>query len=382
VERVRGGPALVILASLVCLIWIYLVFGRKGFWRVGLPERTEIPVDRPTVCAVIPARNEAEVVGRSVGSLAASDYPLKIFLVDDHSTDGTAEAAGRCAGVTVLQARALEAGWTGKLWAVSQGIEAAARVAPDYYLLTDADIEHAPDNVSQLVARAQAGRFDMVSLMVKLRCESLAEKALIPAFVFFFFKLYPPGAGTSGAAGGCILIRRTALERIGGLGRIRGELIDDCALAREVKSSGGRLWLGVTQTTRSIRPYPEFRDVEQMIARTAFTQLGYSGWMLAGAVLGMFVVYLLPVILFVMGYRSAWAAVALMIIAYIPILRFYGRSVLWAAALPLVAMFYTGATVHSAILHWTGRGGFWKGRVATTASGSPRPASDTPPPSA
>jgi hopene-associated glycosyltransferase HpnB len=312
--------------------------------------------------------------------LLASDYPVRIFLVDDHSTDGTAEAAGRHENLTVLQARALEPGWTGKLWAVSQGIAAAAREAPDYYLLTDADIEHAPDNVSQLVARAEAGGFDMVSLMVKLRCESFAERALIPAFVFFFFKLYPPGPETDGAAGGCILIRRAALERIGGISKIRGELIDDCALAGEVKRSGGKLWLGVTQTTHSVRAYPKWQDVEQMIARTAFTQLGYSLWMLVGAVLGMFVVYLLPVILAVAGYPLAWAAVALMIISYIPVLRFYGRSWLWALALPLIALFYTGATVHSAILHWTGKGGLWKGRVSS--AGTRRPASDTRPPSA
>ncbi len=349
---------------LVCLIWIYLVFGRKGFWRVELPDRMGRPIGHETVCAVIPARNEVEVVGRSVGSLSASDYPLKIFLVDDNSSDGTAKAAGQHAGVTVLAVRTLEQGWTGKLWAVSQGIAAAARVAPDYYLLTDADIEHAPDNVSQLMARAEAGGFDMVSLMVKLRCESWAEKALIPAFVFFFFMLYPPGPGTSGAAGGCILIKRAALERIGGMARIKGELIDDCALAREVKKSGGKLWLGVTQSTRSIRAYPDWKDVEQMIARTAFTQLGYSWWMLAGAVVSMFVVYLLPVILMLKGNPFAWAAVTLMMISYVPILRFYGRSLWWVVALPAVALFYVGATVHSAYLYWSGRGGVWKGRVA------------------
>ncbi len=358
---VSGGAAVVIMAWVCWVIWVYLIFGRKFFWIVRLPGRVAPLASRPTVCAVIPARNEAEVVGRSVGSLLKSDYPIRIFLVDDHSTDSTAEAAGKSGALTVLQARALEAGWTGKLWAVSQGVEAASREFPAYYLLTDADIEHAADNVSQLVARAEEGRFDMVSLMVKLRCESWAEKALIPAFVFFFFMLYPPGAGTSGAAGGCILIRREALERIGGIARIRGELIDDCALAREVKASGGRLWLGVTQGTRSIRPYPGWRDVEQMIARTAFTQLGYSVWMLLGAVVGMTVTFLLPVALLFTGAGIAWV---LMTLAYVPVLRFYGRSILWALALPLVALFYMGATVHSAVLHWSGRGGLWKGRVA------------------
>jgi len=354
-----------VISSIVCLIWIVLVFGRKGFWRVAEPKSLPFPTTQPKVCAVIPARNEAEVVGRSVGSLAANDYPLHIFLIDDHSTDGTAEAAGKHTNLTILESRKLEQGWTGKLWAVSQGVEAASRELPDYYLLTDADIEHAPDNVSQLVARAESGGFDMVSLMVKLRCESFAEKALIPAFVFFFFKLYPPGPDTTGAAGGCILVRPTALEKIGGIAKIRSEVIDDCALAREVKNAGGKLWLGVTQTTRSVRPYPAFTDVEQMIARTAFTQLGHSFWMLLAAVLGMFVVYLLPVILSIAGFQLAWAAWALMTIAYIPILRFYGRSWLWALALPLIALYYTGATIHSAILYWTGKGGMWKGRVST-----------------
>jgi hopene-associated glycosyltransferase HpnB len=355
-----------VISSLVCLIWIFLVLARKGFWRVAVPPRVALGDGRPMVCAVIPARNEAEVVEQSAGSLAAQDYPLSIFLVDDHSTDGTAEAAGRHANLTVLRARALEPGWTGKLWAVSQGIEAAARVLPDYYLLTDADIEHAPDNLSQLVARAEAGGFDMVSLMVKLRCVSLAEKMLIPAFVFFFFKLYPPGAETSGAAGGCILIRRAALERIGGVSAVRSEMIDDCALAREVKKSGGKIWLGVTQTTRSIRPYPSWKDVEQMIARTAFTQLDYSPWMLLGAVAGMVVTYLLPPALAIAGYPLGWAAWALMTISYIPMLRFYGRNPLWALALPLIALFYTGATVHSAIRYWSGKGGLWKGRVISS----------------
>jgi hopene-associated glycosyltransferase HpnB len=191
----------------------------------------------------------------------------------------------------------------------------------------------------------------------------LAERALIPAFVFFFFKLYPPGPDTSGAAGGCILIRRTALERIGGIASVKNELIDDCALAREVRRTGGRVWLGVTQSTRSIRDYTTFAEVERMISRTAFTQLNYSPWMLLGAVAGMFVTYFLPPLLTIAGYPLGAAAWLLMIIAYVPVLRFYGRSPLWAPFLPLVALFYTGATVHSAVRYWTGKGGMWKGRA-------------------
>jgi hopene-associated glycosyltransferase HpnB len=353
-----------VVSAIVCLIWIFLVFGRKSFWRISEPSSLPAPQSQPKVAAVIPARNEADVIGRSVSSLLASDYPTQIFLVDDHSADGTAEAAGSDPRLTILSAAPLQPGWTGKLWAVSQGIQVAAETQPDYYLLTDADIEHAPNNLSQLVARAESGNFDMVSLMVKLRCESFAERALIPAFVFFFFKLYPPGSETRGAAGGCILIRRTALERIGGIGRIKSELIDDCALAREVKRSGGRIWLGVTHTTHSIRAYPTLADVEQMISRTAFTQLHYSLWMLAGAVLGMFITYLLPPILTIDGDPLGAAAWALMTISFIPVLRFYGRNPAWTLALPLIAIFYTAASVHSAIRYWTGKGGMWKGRTA------------------
>jgi hopene-associated glycosyltransferase HpnB len=347
---------------------MFLVFARKRFWLVREAADAPVSQNMPTVAAVIPARDEAEVVGRAVSSLLRSDYPVRIFLVDDHSTDGTASAARAAAGgegerLSVISARALPSGWTGKLWAVSEGVEEATKTGPDYFLLTDADIEHAPENLSRLVARAEAGGFDMVSLMVKLRCESPAEKALIPAFVFFFFKLYPPGPDTNGAAGGCILIRRSALERIGGIARIKSELIDDCALAREVKRSGGKIWLGVTQTTRSIRDYPTFGDVEKMISRTAFTQLGYSAWMLMGAMAGMLVAYVLPPVLALLGYPLGWAAWALMTIAYLPTLLFYGRSALWAPFLPLVALFYTAATVHSAIRYWTGKGGTWKGRA-------------------
>jgi hopene-associated glycosyltransferase HpnB len=351
------------ISALACLIWIFLVFVRKGFWIVREPRDWPVSAARPRVAAVIPARDEAAVIGRAVNSLLRSDYPLDVFVVDDHSTDGTAEAAGVDARLTILAADDLPPGWSGKLWAVSQGVAAAESHAPDYFLLTDADIEHAADNLGRLVARAETGGFDMVSLMVKLRCKSFAEKALIPAFVFFFFKLYPPGPDTKGAAGGCILIRRTALERIGGIAKIRGELIDDCALAREVKRTGGRVWLGVTQNTRSIRDYGSFADVERMISRTAFTQLNYSSWMLLGAVAGMALTYLAPPVLAIAGYPLAMAAWALMAIVYMPVLRFYGRSLLWAPLLPVVALFYTVATVHSAVWYWTGRGGMWKGRA-------------------
>ena len=355
--------------------WIYLIFGRGGFWRMQ-----ELPVpkfDGPSksIAVVIPARNEESVVSRAIGSLLQQDYPgsLRVFLVDDDSTDRTIAAAGTNERLTIIKARPLPDGWTGKLWAISEGLEQAAIMQPDYILLTDADIVHAPGNVAGLVARAEAGNLDLVSYMVKLQCRTLAERALIPAFVFFFFKLYPPAwiarrdRDTAGAAGGCILIRASALARIGGIATIGGELIDDCALARAVKKAGGAIWLGLTRETCSIRDYETFGEIRSMIARTAFTQLRYSASLLIGTILSMAVIYLAPPLLLLTGDpiaagcgASAWL---LMSISYMPTLRLYQRSIAWPPLLPRVALFYMVATVDSALRYWTGRGGQWKGRI-------------------
>jgi hopene-associated glycosyltransferase HpnB len=315
------------------------------------------------------------VVAQSIRSLAEQRYAgaFRIVLVDDDSSDGTAgiardaDASGR---LTVVRAAPLPPGWTGKLWAVSQGVAHAGApdYLPDYLLLTDADIVHPPQNLDGLVSRAETG-YDLVSYMAKLKCGSLAERALIPAFVFFFFMLYPPAwirnarRKTAGAAGGCILIRRETLERIGGIAAIRGELIDDCALARAVKRAGGRVWLGLSEGTRSIRDYATFGEIGRMISRTAFTQLRYSALLLAGTIFGLAFTYLLPVALTVAGQPLGALAWLLMSICYWPALRFYGRSPLWAPLLPLIAAFYMGCTVHSAVQYWRGAGGFWKGRV-------------------
>ena len=397
------------LGILTVAIWAYLLFGRGFFWlareetRVadflhrhprasGGPE-PHAPLDArfrghddgnpsggsrwPSVVAIVPARNEAAVVGEAIGSLLAQDYPgaFSIVLVDDHSTDGTAAmaraaATGREDRLSIVSARALPEGWTGKLWALSEGVRQIAS-APELYLFTDADIAHHASNLAELVARLEVEGRDLVSLMVKLRCESLAERFLIPPFVFFFALLYPfawsndPKKRTAAAAGGCILVRRSAYERVGGYAAIKGELIDDCALAREVKRDGA-IWLGLTQKTRSLRPYPRIADIWNMVARTAYTQLGHSPLVLAGTVLGLALTYLAPPLLLLAGGRAAWLgglSWAAMTLSYLPMVRFYGVSPLWAPLLPAASLVYLAATIDSAWRHWRGKGGEWKGRV-------------------
>jgi hopene-associated glycosyltransferase HpnB len=344
--------------------WVYLFTARGGFWRIQAPPKPAPSGSDKTVCVIIPARNEEAVVGFAVASLR----PWHVIVVDDHSSDRTAEVASQ-AGAEVIAAGPLPAGWSGKLWAISEGLKHAAALAPDYLLFTDADIVHGRDTVAELVARSETENLDLVSLMVKLRCRSLAETLLIPAFVFFFFMLYPPAwvarrnRKTAAAAGGCILIRPGALDRIGGIAAIRSEIIDDCALARAVKRSGGAIWLGVTNDSRSIRDYTTFGEIRAMIARTAFAQLHHSTLLLAGTILGMAIVYLAPSVLLLMRNPLGAVAWILMTIAYLPGLRFYGRSFAWAPVLPLIALFYISATFDSAIAYWTGRGGMWKDRV-------------------
>lgn len=366
------------LGWLVVAIWAYLVLARGFFWRARLAPRSPAPSRYPSVVAVIPARNEADGIGRAVASLLDQDYPgdFAVVVVDDHSNDGTAEvarvaAAGRENRLTVVAARPLPSGWTGKLWALSEGVRQIVS-PPELYLFTDADITHHRTNLAELVARLEAEQRDLVSLMVKLHCESFAERFLIPPFVFFFALLYPfawsndPLKSTAAAAGGCILVRRSAYDRIGGYAAIRGELIDDCALAREVKRGGVSIWLGLTQQTESQRLYPRVADIWNMVARTAYTQLRYSPLLLAGTVLGLLVTYVAPVLLVFAGGRAAWLgalAWAAMALSYAPMLRFYGRSLLWAPLLPAAASVYLAATIASAWRHWRGRGGEWKGRV-------------------
>jgi hopene-associated glycosyltransferase HpnB len=372
------------IAGILCLlIWLYLLFAHGGFWRVSRrlpPTAKEISSRR--VAVVIPARDEAAAVGPCVASLLQQVGPhrIHIFLVDDGSSDGTAniarrsaEEAGASAALTVIQGQSLPSGWTGKLWAVHQGIERAREFSPQFLLLTDADILHAPDSITTLVSIAESGPYDLASFMVNLHCASLAERFLIPAFVFFFFKLYPPEwiadprRKTAGAAGGSILMRRDVLERAGGVAGIRSEIIDDCALARVVKNHGGRIWLGLTKGTSSLRPYGTFWEIGRMISRTAFNQLNHSILLLLGSLVGMIVIYLLPVLLLLSGHLipvTLGAATCLvMALAYLPLIRFYRLNPLWSLSLPLISIFYMGATMHSAFRYWSGRGGEWKGRM-------------------
>jgi len=376
-----------LIASMVLAIWLYLLAGRGVFWLAG--ERDdEVAAGEgarpwPPIAAVIPARDEAECVGETVASLLRQDYPgeFTVILVDDQSRDATAQVArdtaaalGAAERLTVLSGRALPAGWTGKLWAQQQGVEVAeaASQPPTYVLFTDADIVYAPDELRKLAARAHAGGYVLTSLMAKLRCESFAERTFIPAFIFFFQMLYPfawandPRRATAAAAGGCMLVRRAALDRAGGMASIRSALIDDCALAKRLKVHGP-IWIGLTDGVRSIRAYPGAGDIHRMVSRTAYAQLRYSPLLLAGTVLGLAITYLAPVLFAAFGNGlarflgiTAWLLMAL---AFQPILRFYRLSPLWGAALPAIAAIYMAFTLDSAYQHARGRGGMWKGRA-------------------
>jgi hypothetical protein len=479
------------ITSLSLIIWLVLLFGRGQFWRSdqfldeegGRRQKAEgrrqkageaegekgageavltqnslspLPTPHsslPAICAIIPARNEADLLPVTLRSLLLQNYSnLRIILVDDHSTDGTAEVAQQTAQaleqsskLTVISAEPLPAGWTGKLWAMEQGIRHTQALAsqPDYFLLTDADIEHHPEKLSQLVAKAQADDLDLVSLMVLLRCKSLWEKLLIPAFVFFFQKLYPfrwandPNRKLAAAAGGCILIRREALTQIGGLQILRQALIDDCSLAQAVKGWGrrqeaegrgqeagvgsrelgvgsresgieeaegageaedaaltqnsklktlypliphsslltphpsGKIWLGLTRETHSLRPYPSLKTIWDMVARTAFTQLNYSLLLLLGTLIGMTIIYVVPPVSTIVGFLTGHWSIALVglltwlliVVAYLPTLQLYQCPPLLAFGLPAIAFLYTIMTLDSALRHWRGEGGAWKGRV-------------------
>jgi hopene-associated glycosyltransferase HpnB len=358
------------IALLCLLIWLYLVLAHGKFWSSGPELAPAVPAEFPEVDVIVPARDEAETIGPVIASLVAQDYagPLRITLIDDNSTDGTAAAAGTAPNLRVLRGQPKPTGWSGKLWAVSQGV--AASSAP-VLLLTDADIVHDPRHLSSLVARLLQPRVEMVSEMVRLNCTSFAERALVPAFVYFFQMLYPfasvnnPRSGVAAAAGGTVLVRREALERIGGIEAIKDALIDDVTLAKAIKKVGP-IYLGHSALASSVRPYPHFADIWQMVSRTAFTQLRYSFGVLLLTLLGLTLVWLVPVwaILFGTGWSFACglAAFLLAALSYLPTLRRYGRNPLWSLTLPLIAVFYMAATLGSALNHWFGGGSRWKSR--------------------
>jgi hopene-associated glycosyltransferase HpnB len=378
-----------LIGAISLAAWIYLLVFHGSFWRARerLPETPPVPSQWPHVVAVLPARDEAETIKEVLERLVAQDFPgpLSILLVDDDSDDDTsaiahevAQAAPHHRPVTVLNGAALAEGWTGKLWALSQGVERARVLYPDaeFFLFSDADIGHGPQQLRRLVAQAQAHRADLVSLMARLRCSSAWERLLIPAFVYFFQKLYPfawandPNCKTAAAAGGCVLIRAAALTRIGGIAAIRGKLIDDCSLARAVKASGGRLWLGLADHTISLRGYTTLGPIWSMVARSAYTQLFHSPLLLIGTVIGMSLLYLAPPLLVVAwlfnddalaGLTGALAWL-LMMLSYGPILRYYGRSPVEALLLPKVGFLYTLMTLDSARRYYRRGGNRWKGR--------------------
>ena len=369
---------MIALCLLPLAIWIFLLLGRGMFWlgreRDDRHEPAE-PQTWPSITAIVPARDEADVIAQSIASLVAQDYPgdFHIVLVNDQSGDDTAilaRAVPSNGRLTILDGSSRPQGWTGKLWAVRQGIAQAG--ASDYLWLTDADIAHTPDNLRKLVARAQSSNLVLVSLMAKLHCKSFAEKLMIPAFVFFFDMLFPFALvnrsknKTAAAAGGCMLVKRDALERAGNIDAIKHEIIDDCALGRVMKKQGP-IWLGLTNRATSIRPYEGLGEIRRMITRSAYAQLDYSPLQLAGTVFGMSLLFVAPPVLALLATgiaqiagALAWAAMA---IAFQPMLRFYKLSPLWGLALPAIGILYTAFTFDSAIQFWRGRGGMWKGRA-------------------
>jgi hopene-associated glycosyltransferase HpnB len=373
-----------IVAFLALGVWLYLAVGRGGFWRCAVRDNATLPEPEswPSVAVVIPARDEAEGIGPCVESLIRQDYPgpLRVVVVDDNSSDGTADearrAAARCGArdrLTVVSGAPLAHGWTGKLWALRQGIDAVmvSEQPPQFLLLTDADIVYAPSMLRWLAALTLARGTVLTSLMVKLHCESFAERFLIPAFIFFFQMVYPfawverRDRATAAAAGGCMLIRAATLREAGGIDAIRQALIDDCALAGKLKVQGP-IWLGLTERVASIRRYPEVRDVAQMVSRSAYAQLGYSPLKLAGTVLGLGLTFLVPPVAAIAGSDEVRlygiAAWIIMAVLYQPVLRLYRRSPLWGVALPAIALAYLVFTLDSALQFMRGRAGYWKGR--------------------
>lgn len=380
--------ALIVCGLIPFGIWVYLLAGRGMFWLAR--ERDDLnqpaaPATWPAVIAVVPARNEADVVATAIASLAVQDYPgpFRIVLVDDQSDDGTAQIARAAASqagaldrLEVISGQTLPFGWVGKMWAVDQGVAHATPSAPEYLWFTDADIGHAQDNLRHLVSRAEAGRLSLVSLMVRLKCDTWADRMMIPAFVFFFDMLFPfgwvnqPSRRISAGAGGCMLVRRTSLEAAGGIASIRDAIIDDCALAARLKAQGP-IWLGLTKRAQSLRAYGSMGEIGRMVSRSAYAQLNYSILLLAGTLVGMVLTYLAPPLAAMFGHGPlrllglvTWLMMA---VSFQPMLKLYKISPWWGLALPAIGLLYTVFTVQSAVQVWSGGGGMWKGRAQALA---------------
>lgn len=384
------SDSLFALTVLALITWLVLFFLRGAFWRVQRydadGDSPSPPSQWPPVVAIVPARNEAQTVGQVIQSLAGQEYPgeFRIIVVDDHSQDGTGEAARRAAveagigsRLEVISSPDLPEGWTGKVWAMNAGVRAASRHAPEWYWFVDADVVAAPNALSILVSHATRDDLSLASLTVQLEAKSFPERLLIPPFLYFFVMLYPPRwiadskSRTAGASGGCLLLRRDALERIGGFVAIAGEVIDDCSLGRAVKRSGGRIWMGLTRASRSIRRYGTFARIRDMIARTAFTELHYSAVELLETLFGLLFTFVLPVVMTFSPNLRTWpcalAAWILMSVSLLPTLIFYRVSPLFAPLLPVVALFYAYATALSAVRYWLGQGAQWKERSQAPA---------------
>lgn len=394
--EVEMNYLIITLTLLSLLIWLYLLLFRGNFWLGNqlIKSPIESLENYPSVSVIIPARNEADVLPISLPSLLNQNYSgdLSVILVDDQSNDNTGKIAKKIAEnfhknqiLTVVNGKPLPPSWTGKLWAMKQGIMEAGKQSelPDYFLFTDADIKHDLNNIKELVIKAERENLALTSLMVLLKCDSFWEKFLIPAFIFFFQKLYPfpwvnnPENKMAAAAGGCILIRRDILEKIGGIDILKQALIDDCSLAKAVKShlqntqNPQTIWLGLTNNTISLRSYPTLRSIWDLVARTAFTQLNYSVFLLFATVIAMTLIYLIAPMALILGIISNNCLIIacgsliwiLMAIAYFPTIKLYKLSPYWSLTLPVIGFLYTLMTIDSAWRYWRGKGGGWKGRV-------------------
>jgi hopene-associated glycosyltransferase HpnB len=392
---------ILLLISLISgIIWIGLLLFRGKFWlcnqQLNNDNNNNLTLNSyPSVCAIIPARNEEEVIAISLESLLKQNYlgKFSLILINDQSTDKTEIIAKDTQikinsphNLNIISGIPLEKGWSGKLWAVNQGINYTKNLdnLPDYFLLTDADIQHNPNNLTALIYKAETEKLALVSSMVKLKCESFWEKLLIPAFIYFFQKLYPfswvnnINKKMSAAAGGCILIRRDILESIGGISCVKNALIDDCSLAQYVKNylqnnqtKYKGIWLGLDENTISLRSYNSLKPIWDMVARTAYTQLNYSFLLLIGTVLAMTLIYLIPPLTIVIGiilhntpiFLISLLTYLLITVSYFPTIKLYNCALIYSFTLPAIAFLYTLMTIDSAIKHWQGKGGAWKGRV-------------------